>query len=146
MLPFPQSNGYNLIFRPAFPVLINQSSSSFEAAKGDFDTETGLGDISFDLVYGRTMKSGFLWSAGIFGVLPTETDDALGTDQWKVGPDVVLGLIKKWGVSSSSISHSVRAMNLKLQKDRQSRDKLNQIYSLFNGLLPKSIFCERKLR
>jgi hypothetical protein len=36
-----------------------------------------------------------------------------------------------FGVTSSSISHSVRALNLKLQKNRQSRDKLNQIYSLF---------------
>jgi hypothetical protein len=36
-----------------------------------------------------------------------------------------------FGVTSSSISHSVRALNLKLQKDRQSKDKLNQIYSLF---------------
>jgi hypothetical protein len=36
-----------------------------------------------------------------------------------------------FGVTSSSVSHSVRTLNLKLQKDRQSRDKLNQIYSLF---------------
>ena len=36
-----------------------------------------------------------------------------------------------FGVSSSCISHSVWAMNLKLQKDRQVRDKLNQTYSLF---------------
>jgi hypothetical protein len=35
------------------------------------------------------------------------------------------------GVTSSSISYSVRAMNLKLQTDPQVRDKLNQIYSLF---------------
>ena len=36
-----------------------------------------------------------------------------------------------FGVSSSCISHIVWAMNLKLQKDRQAKDKLNQIYSLF---------------
>jgi hypothetical protein len=38
---------------------------------------------------------------------------------------------KLFGVTSSSISYSVRAMNLKLQKERPSRDKFNQIYSLF---------------
>jgi hypothetical protein len=103
VLPFPQSNGYNLIFRPGFPVLIDQPS--FDPAKGKFDTETGLGDISFDLVYGKTLESGFLWSAGIFGVLPTATDDALGADQWKLGPDIVLGLIKKWGVLGILYTH-----------------------------------------
>jgi REP element-mobilizing transposase RayT len=36
-----------------------------------------------------------------------------------------------FGVTPSSISHSVRAMNLKLLKDRQAKDKFNQIYSLF---------------
>ncbi len=79
--------------------------TSFDAAKGEFETETGLGDISFDLVYGKTLKSGFLWSAGIFGVLPTANDDALGADQWKLGPDVVLGLIKKWGVLGILYTH-----------------------------------------
>lgn len=103
VLPFPQSNGYNLIFRPGFPVLIDQPS--FDAAKVEFDSETGMGDISFDLVYGKTLKSGLLWSAGIFGVLPTATDDALGADQWKLGPDIVLGLIKKWGVLGILYTH-----------------------------------------
>jgi chromosomal replication initiation ATPase DnaA len=36
-----------------------------------------------------------------------------------------------FGVTPSSISHSVRDMKLKLQKDSQVRDKFNQIYSLF---------------
>jgi len=36
-----------------------------------------------------------------------------------------------FGVTSSSISYSVRALSLKLKKDRQSSDKLDQIYSLF---------------
>jgi len=98
-----RSNGYNLIFRPAIPVILDQPA--FTAATSGFETNSGLGDISFDLVYGRTEKSGFLWSVGLFGVLPTATDDALGQDQWQVGPDIVLGLMRKWGVFAALCNH-----------------------------------------
>jgi hypothetical protein len=50
---------------------------------------------------------------------------------WKTGMLTNEKIGELFGVSSSCISHSVGAMNLKLQKDRHSRDKLNQIYSLF---------------
>jgi REP element-mobilizing transposase RayT len=50
---------------------------------------------------------------------------------WKTGMLTNEKIGELFGVTFSSISHSVGAMNLKLQKDRQSRDKLNQIYSLF---------------
>jgi chromosomal replication initiation ATPase DnaA len=70
---------------------------------------------------------------------PDKADrDILVYALWKTGMLTNEKIGELFGVTSSSISHSVRAINLKLQKDRQARDKLNQIYSLFNGLLPKS--------
>jgi hypothetical protein len=50
---------------------------------------------------------------------------------WKTGilTDETNGEL--FGVTSSAISHSVRALSLKLKKNRQSKDKLEQIYSLF---------------
>ena len=50
---------------------------------------------------------------------------------WKTGLLTNEKIGELFGVTASSISHSVRALSLKLKEDRQSRDKLNQIYSLF---------------
>ena len=50
---------------------------------------------------------------------------------WKTGMLTNEKIGGLFGVSSSSISHSVRALSLKLKKDRQSRDKLELVYSLF---------------
>lgn len=69
-----------------------------------------------------------------------EDRDILVYALWKTGILTNEKIGQLFGVTSSSISHSVRALSLKLKKDRQSRDKLDQIYSLLNGLLLKPIF------
>jgi REP element-mobilizing transposase RayT len=60
-----------------------------------------------------------------------EDRDILVYALWKTGILTNEKIGQLFGVTSSSISHSVRALSLKLKKDRQSRDKLDQIYSLF---------------
>jgi putative transposase len=50
---------------------------------------------------------------------------------WKTGILTNEKIGELFGVTSSSISHSVRSLSRKLEKDRQSRDKLDQVYSLF---------------
>lgn len=50
---------------------------------------------------------------------------------WKTGILTNEKIGELFGVTSSSVSHSVRALSSKLKKDRQSRDKLDQVYSLF---------------
>ncbi len=106
VLPFPQGDGKNIIFRPAFPLLLDQPV--FNPAKNDFDSEgVEFGDISFDLAYGGTDKeTGILSLFGIFGSLPTASDDAVGSEQWRLGPEVALGLIKEWGVIGTLITHN----------------------------------------
>jgi hypothetical protein len=102
--PFPMGDGKILAFRPAFPVLLQQPV--FDATTGGFeDKGVELGDIPFDLAYGGTSKSGLITLAGLFGVLPTHTDDAVGSDQWRLGPELVLGVTKKWGVLGGLFSH-----------------------------------------
>ncbi|MBA4419411.1 MAG: hypothetical protein C0392_16125 [Syntrophus sp. (in: bacteria)] len=94
--PFRLDNGDRLFFRPTIPLLIN--NPVFDAGKGGFDGQSGLGDISLDLAYGQTLKSGFLWATGMSTTLPTATGSGLGGQQWTLGPRAGLGLIKKWGV------------------------------------------------
>ncbi len=87
--PFALDNGATVFFRPAFPILFDQPV--FDAAEGDFDSANGLGDIGFDLAYGRTTQNGVLWAVGMVSTLPTATEDELGPDRWNLGPELLLG-------------------------------------------------------
>lgn len=102
-LPFRLDNGGRVFFRPTFQLLID--NPVFDAGKGRFDSQSGLGDISFDLAYGETMKSGFLWAMGMSSTLPTATRSGIGGQQWTLGPRAGLGLIKKWGVLAVFSTH-----------------------------------------
>lgn len=112
-IPFPLENGKVIIFRPLIPFLLDEPV--FNSARNDFDSKgPALGDISFDLVYGGTedlaydteVESGFLSLFGIFGSLPTATDDAVASNQWRLGPEVAVGLIQEWGLAGFLAAHS----------------------------------------
>jgi hypothetical protein len=105
-MPFPVGGGNNIFIRPLFPIILDQPV--FNSNKADFDKKGfGLGDIAFDLAYGGTdKKTGLISLIGLFGSMPTATDDAIASDQWRLGPEVVLGIIKKWGVLGFLAFHS----------------------------------------
>jgi hypothetical protein len=120
-IPFPQSNGYNLLFRPAIPIMFNQpvfrptegptpvvdqfGHTGQLSGMGDFQGEAGLGESGFDLAYGTTTKSGLLYLGGMAGTLPTSTNEFLGKDQLALGPEFAIGLLKKWGVVGALVAH-----------------------------------------
>jgi hypothetical protein len=98
-LPKKLSSGANILFRPAIPIFISQT---FPGSNG-FSTESGLGDIAFDLAYGKTNpESGILYFVGMVGTIPTNTVDLVKL--WSFGPELALGLIKKWGVVGALMS------------------------------------------
>jgi hypothetical protein len=41
----------------------------------------------------------------VAGSIPTATDDALGVDQWLLGPEVLLAVMRPWGVLGVIASH-----------------------------------------
>jgi hypothetical protein len=88
VLPFVLGNGDKIIWRPAIPLLVDQPV--FDPASGEFDGESGLGDIAFDLAYAPKMDGGFLLAYGLITTLPTATND-LGTDRWTLGPELLIG-------------------------------------------------------
>ena len=108
-LPFPVGDkGRRIIFRPLITIPFDQPV--FDSAKGYFDdADVALADTTFDLVYaGTTMKdkhNGFLWGLGLAGTLPTASIDDLKGDQWRFGPEVFGGIIKKWGIVGALVSH-----------------------------------------
>lgn len=109
VLPFPVGDkGRRIIFRPLFSVPFDQPV--FEPAEGNFDdADAGLGDTTFDLVYAgtdmKTKHKGYLWGIGLAGTLPTATNSDLKGEQWRFGPELFGGLIRKWGIVGALVSH-----------------------------------------
>ena len=103
VFPFPLANGDVVFFRPAIPLQFDQPV--FNSGKLDFDSESGLGDITFDLAYGRTTKTGLLWAAGIVSTIPTATEDTLGADRWTLGPEFLIGKLTKTYVLGAFPNH-----------------------------------------
>ena len=87
--PFPLANGATVFFRPAIPLIIDQPV--YDASENDFDSVNGVGDIGFDLAYGRTTANGLLWAVGVISTLPTATKDELGPDRFNLGPEFLIG-------------------------------------------------------
>ena len=109
VFPFPVGDqGRRVIFRPAITVPFDQPV--IDAAKNDFDdADVGLADITFDLVYAGTemtsKQDGYLWGLGMAGTFPTATDDDLGGDQWRLGPELFGGIIREWGLVGALVSN-----------------------------------------
>ena len=101
--PFPLENGDTILFRPAIPFVFDQPV--FNAGKSDFDSESGLGDIVFDLAYARTSDTGLLTAFGIVSSLPTATEDRLGTDRVTLGPEFLIGKLSKKYVIGAFPNH-----------------------------------------
>ena len=91
--PFPLDNGDLILFRPAVPILLDQPY--FDGQQNRFRSESGLGDITFDLALARTLDNGLLLAGGIVSTTPTATDDRLGSDRWTLGPEFLIGKISK---------------------------------------------------
>ncbi len=102
-LPYPLSDSTNLFLRPAIPLIISQDVPNVD---GDFDSQgVDLGDISFDASLARGFSNGMVLLGGLAGTLPTATNDALGLDQWLLGPEFAVARVRKWGVLGVLVSH-----------------------------------------
>jgi hypothetical protein len=101
-LPYPLSSASNLFVRPLVPVIFSQdvpTADGFESKGVD------LGDIGFDVFVARNLAGGAVVGGGVVGTLPTATDDALGLDQWLLGPEVLVAKVSKWGVLGLLVTH-----------------------------------------
>jgi hypothetical protein len=91
VIPFKLNEDWLLISRTIAP-LINQP----EFIEGQ-DSEFGLGDINQSLFLGPSRPGKVIWGAGPIFMLPTASDERLGTEKWGVGPAaVVLTMRAPW--------------------------------------------------
>jgi len=94
-----------LFARPAIPLVVEQPVPTTGGGGFHFEGITALGDIGFDLAYGQTEKSGFLWALGMVCTLPTATDGKVSGKQLRLGPEGIVAYISKVGVVGVFPSH-----------------------------------------
>ena len=101
-LPYPLSDTTNLFVRPLIPIIFSQDVPT---ADGFESKGINLGDIAFDALLAKNLSGGFVVGGGVVGTLPTATDDALGLDQWLLGPEFMAAKVSKWGVLGLLVTH-----------------------------------------
>lgn len=86
VVPFSLTPDWNLITRVIAPVIVQP-----KLFPGD-DTTFGLGDLNPTFFFSPSNSGKFVWGLGPVFLLPTATDDQLGTGKWGAGPSFV-GLV-----------------------------------------------------
>ncbi|HEY1121316.1 MAG TPA: hypothetical protein VGE67_06930 [Haloferula sp.] len=84
VIPFELNAEWNVISRTILPVIDQQG-----IALGGATDEFGLGDITQSFFF-SPKESDPIWGIGPAFLIPTATDDSLGTDKWCVGPTAVI--------------------------------------------------------
>ncbi len=83
VVPFELSGDWNLITRTIVPIVSQPS-----LFKGQ-DRETGFGDTTFSAFLSPVKPGKLIWGTGPVVLLPTASDDRLGSDKWGIGPSAV---------------------------------------------------------
>ena len=95
VIPFELNENWNVITRTIIPVV-----SQPEIIPGQ-NRETGLGDTTFSAFFAPKNPGKWIWGVGPIALLPTNTDDRLGADEWGAGATaVVLTMRGPWVVGS----------------------------------------------
>jgi hypothetical protein len=85
VVPFSINKEWNLISRTILPVIYQGSPAE------SIDSEFGLGDITQSLFFSPVEPvNGWILGFGPVALIPTATNDALGSDQLGFGPTIVL--------------------------------------------------------
>jgi hypothetical protein len=82
VVPFSLNANWNLITRTVIPYI---SLEDFAPPVGD---ESGLGDIQASFFFSPKAPTagGWIWGAGPIVLLPTASEDVLGSEKWGLGP------------------------------------------------------------
>lgn len=95
VIPFHLNNDWNLITRTIVSVI-----SQKDIAPGT-GSQFGLGDVNMTLFFSPKSSSagGIVWGVGPVFLLPTATDDLLGSEKWGAGPaGIILTMHGPWTI------------------------------------------------
>ena len=76
----------------------------FDPIQSDFDSESSIGDIGFDIIYARTSATGVLTDIGIIASLPTATEDAMERGKWTLGPELFFSKVTETAVYGTLVN------------------------------------------
>jgi hypothetical protein len=140
VMPFQLTENWKAIFRPIIPINSFETVDNLDVSTGtvpdltgtDFDREAGLGDIILWTALSNSYKPPLVWGFGPTVMLPTATDDKLGTGKYSAGP-MALGVVltDKWvlgGVGQhwwSFAGDDTRKINTSLGKVKVDRSDVN---------------------
>jgi len=94
--PFTLNEEWKLITRTILPVISQPS-----VLTGGEGRVNGLGDTTFTGFFSPAGSGDITWGVGPVFLIPTATDDALGSDKWGAGVSlVVLTMPGKWVIGS----------------------------------------------
>jgi hypothetical protein len=85
IVPFSLNDDWLLILRTVLPIISQQDMIGTSSQSGLSDTVQ-----SFFVSPTKPTESGWIWGAGPVLLLPTATDDLLGTEKWGAGPTAVM--------------------------------------------------------
>ena len=85
VVPIALGSDWHVISRTIFPVMLNQD----DLLPG-VGSQSGLRDTTEGLYFSPDTVSGFTWGIGPIFLLPTATDDLLGSGKWGAGPTGVV--------------------------------------------------------
>lgn len=85
--------------------LLRQSPEVVDALAEFEDGHDYLGDVQFDVAYGGMTDNGFMYLAGLVTQWPSQTDISSARDQTLVGPQLLLGRQREWGVYGARFRH-----------------------------------------
>ena len=95
VIPFSLNKDWNLVTRTIIPFIDQKNFSTAGLNK------SGMGDITTSLFFSPKTPGagGWIWGAGPVFLLPTATQDVLGTEKWGIGPTgVALKQSGPWSV------------------------------------------------
>lgn len=86
VIPFSLNDQWNVISRTILPVAYENDIA------GPFGNQFGLGDITQSLFFSpkQPTAAGMIWGVGPVFLIPTATDDLLGSKKWGAGPTAVM--------------------------------------------------------
>lgn len=94
VIPFTLNEDWNLISRTILPI-VAQNDVIGTTSQG------GMGDITQSLFLSPKSTEPFIWGAGPVFLIPTATDDSLGSERWGMGPTgVILKQSGPWTVGA----------------------------------------------
>ncbi len=83
VIPVSLSPKWNLISRTIVPIIHQHNVANL-------GTQSGLGDITQSFFLSPTDSKRFIWGAGPVLLIPTATDELLGTEKFGIGPTVLI--------------------------------------------------------